>query len=135
LRFRADYLLKAHPLSAKILARRRIPPDSFHSLDAIRFCEGRTMREDLIASLRKIIVNDLFVEIAESDIGIDDGLRTVVGLDSVGFVELRVLCEQKFNVEISDDDYTPENFTSIRLLSNLIDGMQAQRTAAAAVAL
>jgi acyl carrier protein len=92
------------------------------------------MREDLIASLRKIIVNDLFVEIAENDIGLDDGLRTVVGLDSVGFVELRVLCEQKFNVEISDDDYTPENFTSIRLLSNLIDRLQAQRTAAAAVA-
>ena len=39
------------------------------------------MREDLIASLRKIIVNDLFVEIVESDIGLDDGLRTVVGLD------------------------------------------------------
>ncbi|MGA3081574.1 MAG: acyl carrier protein [Terracidiphilus sp.] len=93
------------------------------------------MREDLIASLRKIIVNDLFVEIVESDIGLDDGLRTVVGLDSVGFVELRVLCEQKFNVEISDDDYTPENFTSIRLLSNLIDRLQAQRTGGVAVAL
>jgi acyl carrier protein len=92
------------------------------------------MREDLIASLRKIIVNDLFVEIAESDIGLDDGLRTVVGLDSVGFVELRVLCEQRFNVEINDDDYTPENFTSIRLLASLIDRLQSQRIAAGSVA-
>ena len=50
-------------------------------------------------------------------------------------MELRVLCEQKFNVEISDDDYTPENFTSIRLLSNLIDRLQAQRTGGVAVAL
>jgi acyl carrier protein len=90
------------------------------------------MREDLIAALRKIIVNDLFVEIAEEQIGLDDGLRTVIGLDSVGFVELRVICEQKFNVEVNDEDYTPENFTSIRLLANLIDRLQAQRKAAVA---
>jgi len=92
------------------------------------------MHEDLIASLRKIIVNDLFVEIAENDIGLDDGLRTVVGLDSVGFVELRVLCEQKFNIEINDDDYTPENFRSINQLVNLIDRLQSQKIAAAGVA-
>jgi len=89
------------------------------------------MREDLIAALRKIIVNDLFVEIEPEKIGLDDGLRTVIGLDSVGFVELRVVCEQKFNIEINDDDYTPENFTSIRLLAGLIDRLQAKRAAAA----
>jgi acyl carrier protein len=89
------------------------------------------MRDDIIAALRKMIVKDLYVEIAEDQIGLDDGLRTVVGLDSVGFVELRVLCEQKFNVEINDDDYTPENFTSIRLLAQLIDRLQANRAAVA----
>lgn len=87
------------------------------------------MRQDLISALRKMIVTDLFVEIAEEDIGLDDGLRTVIGLDSVGFVELRVLCEQRFNIEISDEDYTPENFTSIRLLANLIDHLQTARNA------
>jgi acyl carrier protein len=86
------------------------------------------MREDVVAALRTLIVNDLFVEIAEDQIGLDDGLRTVIGLDSVGFVELRVLCEQKFNIEINDDDYTPENFTSIRLLADLVDRLQAART-------
>jgi acyl carrier protein len=89
------------------------------------------MREDIIAALRKMIVEDLFVEIDENDIGLDDGLRTVVGLDSVGFVEMRVLCEQRFNVLISDDDYTPENFSSIRLVANLIDCLQAKPTAVA----
>jgi len=88
------------------------------------------MREDLIASLRKMIVTDLFIEVAENDIGLDDGLRTVVGLDSVGFVDMRALCEQRFNVEISDDDYTPENFTSIRVLADLIDRLQAKKAAA-----
>jgi acyl carrier protein len=84
------------------------------------------MREDLIAALRRMIVNDLFVEIPEEQIGLDDGLRTVVGLDSVGFVELRVLCERRFNVQIDDSDYTPENFTSIRLLADLIERLQAK---------
>jgi acyl carrier protein len=85
------------------------------------------MKEEIIAGLRGMIVNDLFVEIAEDQIGLDDGLRTVVGLDSVGFVELRVLCERKFNVEINDEDYTPENFTSVRLLAALIERLQAKR--------
>ncbi|MGD0939461.1 MAG: acyl carrier protein [Terracidiphilus sp.] len=92
------------------------------------------MREDLIASLRSMIVKDLFVEIDENDIGLDDGLRTVIGLDSVGFVELRALCEQKFNVVINDDDYTPENFRSVNVLANLIDRLQSQRPATAGAA-
>jgi len=83
------------------------------------------MREDLIKELRTMLVDDLFVEIPEDQIGLDDGLRTVVGLDSVGFVELRVLCERRFNVQISDNDYTPENFSSIRRLANLIERLQS----------
>jgi acyl carrier protein len=89
------------------------------------------MRDDLITTLRKMLVNDLFVETPAEQIGLDDGLRTIVGLDSVGFVELRVLCEQRFNVEINDDDYTPENFTSIRLLAQLIDRLQSGQPARA----
>jgi acyl carrier protein len=89
------------------------------------------MRDDLIAALRRMVVNDLFVEIAEDQIGLDDGLQTVVGLDSVGFVELRVLCERKFNIEISDEDYTPENFSSVRRLATLIDRLQAARKSVA----
>jgi acyl carrier protein len=77
------------------------------------------------AVLKQIIVDDLFVEIAPEQIGLDDGLRTVVGLDSIGFVELRVLCERKFNVQIGDEDYTPENFTSVRRLGALIEKLQA----------
>jgi acyl carrier protein len=88
------------------------------------------MRLDVITTLRQIIVNELFVEIPEDQIGLDDGLRTIVGLDSVGFVELRVQCERRFNVQINDDDYSPENFTSIRQLANLIDRLQTARKAA-----
>lgn len=87
------------------------------------------MKQEIVVALRRMIVNDLYVEIEEQAIGLDDGLRTVVGLDSVGFVELRVLCERRFDVQISDEDYTPENFSSIRRLANLIDRLLTERRA------
>ena len=89
------------------------------------------MRDDLVSALRHIIVNDLFVEMPEDQIGLDDGLMTVVGLDSVGFVELRVLCERHFNVQVNDEDYTPENFSSVRRLATLIDRLQLEKAAKA----
>jgi len=73
-----------------------------------------------VAALRRMLVNDLFVEVPEEKIGLDDGLQTVVGLDSIGFSELRILCERKFNVQISDDDYTPDNFSSVRRIATLV---------------
>ena len=90
------------------------------------------MRDDLIDGLRRLIVEDLYVEIPPEQIGLEDGLRTVVGLDSVGFAELRVRCESRFNVQVDDEDYTPENFSSIHRLAELIDRLQnARRTAVA----
>ncbi|MGA2065043.1 MAG: phosphopantetheine-binding protein [Thermoguttaceae bacterium] len=90
------------------------------------------MRDDLVSALRRLIVNDLFVEVPEDQIGLDDGLMSVVGLDSIGFVELRVLCERQFNVQINEDDYTPENFSSVRRLVNLIERLQLGQAAKSA---
>lgn len=77
-------------------------------------------RDDIIAKIKQMLVNDLFVEVPEEKIGLDDGLQTVVGLDSIGFSELRILCERKFNVQIDDADYSPENFSSVNRVANLI---------------
>ena len=76
--------------------------------------------DEIIAALRRMLVNDLFIELPEAQIGLDDGLQTIVGLDSIGFSELRILCERKFNVEIGDTDYVPENFSTVRRLTNMI---------------
>jgi acyl carrier protein len=73
-----------------------------------------------VAVLRRTLVNDLFVELEEDKIGLDDGLQTVVGLDSIGFSELRILSERKFGITIDDDDYIPDNFSSVRRIANLI---------------
>jgi acyl carrier protein len=83
------------------------------------------MQADVVDTLRGMLVDDLYVEIPKDQIGLDDGLQSVVGLDSVGFVELRVLCEQRFKIQIGDNDYSPENFSSVRRLANLIERLQA----------
>ena len=88
------------------------------------------MQDDVVETLRGMLVDDLFVETPKDQIGLDDGLQSVVGLDSVGFVELRVLCEQRFKVQISDSDYSPENFSSLRRLAGLINRLQALPKAA-----
>lgn len=71
-------------------------------------------------TIKRILVDDLFVTVPQSDIDLDDGLRDVLGLDSLGFVELRSQCEYVFGVTISDEDFVPENFSSVRDLARLV---------------
>jgi acyl carrier protein len=81
-------------------------------------------RNDIERAIGSILVADLFVEVPEDRMNPDDGLRSQLGLDSLGFVELRVQCENTFGVTISDADFTPENFTSIRTVAALVAGLQ-----------
>ena len=41
-------------------------------------------------------------------------------IDSFAFLELVEFIEKKFNVKISDNEITPENFGSLNLMSKLI---------------
>lgn len=79
---------------------------------------------DTERAIGSMLVTDLFVEVPEDRMNLDDGLRSALGLDSLGFVELRVQCENTFGVTISDADFTPENFTSIRTVAALVSGLQ-----------
>jgi acyl carrier protein len=79
---------------------------------------------DIDRAIASILVTDLFVEVPEDRITPDDRLRGDLGLDSLGFVELRVQCENTFGITISDDDFTPENFTSIRTIADLVRTLQ-----------
>lgn len=81
--------------------------------------------DEILTTLRKLLVTDLFVEQAESAIGTEDGLQSALGLDSVGFLELRVLCERRFDVKIADDDFNPGNFSSIGRIADLVVKLRA----------
>jgi len=72
--------------------------------------------------LKTILVEDLYVEVPKGSIKSDDSLRDALGIDSLGFVELKEQIELKFAVVIADEEFTPENFSTIGSLRALIEG-------------
>jgi len=76
----------------------------------------RSIEDDL----KDILIEDLFVELERDRILDTHSLRDDLGLDSLGFVELREQVQQRFDVTVSEDDFTPENFATISSLTRLI---------------
>ncbi|MFF5209651.1 acyl carrier protein [Streptosporangium sp. NPDC000396] len=79
-------------------------------------------------TIKKVMATELFVEAPTELIGLDESLRNVHGLDSLGFVELRVQCEDIFGVRISDEDFSPDNFRSVRAVADLVRRLRAETT-------
>ena len=64
-----------------------------------------------LASVKRIPADTIKLDTSLQDLGID----------SLGFVELREQVEKRFSIVISDDDFTPENFSTISSLTSLIN--------------
>ena len=76
-------------------------------------------------TIKDVLVTEVMVEVPPSEIDENGSLRTMFGLDSLGFVELRVQCEERFGVTISDSDFTPENFSSVASVAALVERLVA----------
>lgn len=74
--------------------------------------------------IRNLIDTDMMTESDATSIYDDDSLRAEHGLDSLGFIELRVQCEDAFGIRISDDEFTPERFQSISTIAALVREQQ-----------
>lgn len=77
-------------------------------------------RTEIVARLKSMLKTDLFVDTPLDHLGEQEGLQSTVGLDSVSFIELRILCEQEYNIEISDDEFSPVNFQSLGALADFL---------------
>jgi len=47
-------------------------------------------------------------------------------LDSIGFLEIITFVEEKFGIEIADDEVIPENFDSLRKISGFVERKLSQ---------
>ena len=56
--------------------------------------------EQIVADLKKILVEDLFVEIPIEKIKDTDALSTDIGLDSVGQIEFVSMIEERYGLKI-----------------------------------
>jgi acyl carrier protein len=81
---------------------------------------GEPLMSSIEDCLKDILIEDLFVEVEKHRILPAHSLRLDLGIDSLGFVELREQVEKRFNIAVPDDEFTPENFSSISSLASLI---------------
>ena len=51
---------------------------------------------------------------------IDTSLEAL-GVDSVGMIELVYILEDRFSIEIADEEVVPDNFESIRAITALVE--------------
>jgi acyl carrier protein len=79
---------------------------------------------DISESIKDILRDELFVEYPKDEMRPDESLRSMFGLDSLGFVELRVQLEERFGVQISDDDFSTENFATIDSVTALVQRLR-----------
>ncbi|MEJ2698274.1 MAG: acyl carrier protein [Desulfuromonadales bacterium] len=82
-------------------------------------------QESIVKDLKKILIDDLFVDIPEEEIGLQDSLSSDLGVDSVGFVELITLLEDKYGIQISSDESVSENFRNLEALSGFVQAKVA----------
>lgn len=76
-----------------------------------------------------ILANFLFAgnakPLGDEDSFLDNGI-----IDSTGVLELIYFLEQQFQIKITDDELIPENFDSVRRVTNFVQKKQAATAAA-----
>ncbi|MDE1180638.1 acyl carrier protein [Paraburkholderia sp.] len=77
-------------------------------------------KQRIVETIRDIIATRLDLDIAPERIGLTDGFQSVVGVDSIGFIELRYQCEESFGIKIDEDDFVPDNFLNCDTLSDFL---------------
>jgi acyl carrier protein len=85
------------------------------------------MNENIIARLKKLIAEELDVNLAIEEIDenaslFEDGL----GLDSVVIVELIALTEDHFGFRFSEDELLPESFANLKALADIISAKMSK---------
>ncbi|GAA2846261.1 hypothetical protein GCM10010517_02910 [Streptosporangium fragile] len=82
---------------------------------------------NVLQTIKGILISDLLVDIPAERMELDDSLRDTYGLDSLGYVELRVCIEQAFGTTIDDDDFSPEHFTTLGGVKALVERLLKDR--------
>lgn len=84
-------------------------------------------KQQVVKELRQVLVEELFVEVPEGEINLEAGLASDLGIDSVGFIELIAILEEKYSIKIESDEASRDNFHNLDVLSNFIIAKAAGR--------
>ena len=85
-------------------------------------------RDEIKITLKRLLIDGLRLETLKPE-DVDDAAPIFVeglGLDSVDALELVVLVEEKFNIQIPDEDVGRQAFASIDALADYVSGELAR---------
>ncbi len=89
-----------------------------------RFVYRRVMvslsSDEVESRIKQILVEDVYLDLSVESIRASDGLAVDLGLDSLGFTELRVQCERQFATKIPDEHFNSVRFHSVGSVRDLI---------------
>jgi acyl carrier protein len=77
-------------------------------------------KEQICNDVKKILVDDLFVDIPLEEIKETDLLSTDIGLDSVAHIELFSIVEDKYNIKVNTEQGSSKNYRTIQSFTEYI---------------
>lgn len=81
---------------------------------------------DVAADLERFIVTELATDETETQLSHDEDLLDRGLIDSAGIVQLIAYLEERYGLQVTDDELVPENFRTIedlaRFVSSKTDG-------------
>lgn len=77
-------------------------------------------KEQISNDVKKILVDDLFVDIPLDQIKETDLLSTDIGLDSVAHIELFSIIEDKYGITVNTEQGASENYRTIQAFTEYI---------------
>ncbi len=77
--------------------------------------------EDLKQRIKQMIVEHLFLAVTPSQIGDDESLMDVYGVDSVALFELVVGLEEDFGVSMDDREFSVDNFRTVTTIAKFVE--------------
>lgn len=71
--------------------------------------------------IKKFIVEEIISDNNIANLGHDDSLIEAGVIDSLGIMKLLVFLNEKFSINIEDEEVIPENFETIQAITSMIE--------------
>lgn len=80
------------------------------------------MNRNIVRELKDLLIEELGINLKPEEIKPTDSLfETGLNIDSVLIIEFIGLLEDRFSIELDENDLTPENFSDLKSISMLIE--------------
>ncbi len=92
--------------------------------------KGNHSHEDVKTKIRDFILSNLAERRGVTSIGDDDSLLETGVVDSLGIFLIVTFLEESFHVGVADDEITPENFRTLRVIAEMVESKLRQKSVA-----